>query len=155
MAYMTKDGSGPFANKAGEYCGSHQICDNLDRPLKQSQTADCPVIAEGSLFDFDEAFLDEFLNDENAFVLDEQACVRQMSHVQSGDDSPESHTGGANRHPDWSQVRAGRPQACPHGSTEEMEVAGFVGLYLIADRTDSLPEGAYEIPTPDSLKEPV
>ena len=25
MAYMTKDGKGPYPNKAGEYCGNHLV----------------------------------------------------------------------------------------------------------------------------------
>lgn len=50
--------------------------------------------------------------------------------------------------------RRGRPHACKAGTIEEMEAAGWFGLYLKEDQKVPLPSGAIEIPTPPELMEP-
>ncbi len=41
MAYMTKEGKGPYPNKAGEFCGNHLVgskpCPAYDESLQQTE----------------------------------------------------------------------------------------------------------------------
>ena len=37
MAYMTKDGEGPYPNKAGEYCGNHRPKSPMCRGCKEAR----------------------------------------------------------------------------------------------------------------------
>lgn len=81
MAYMT----GPYPNKAGEYCGNHQPGLDAVRP----------------------------------------------------------------------EMRLGRPRSCKAGTTEELEVRGWFGLYLKEDQPhEAWRDNVVEIPTPPELQEP-
>lgn len=107
MAYLTKDGKGPYPNKAGEYCGNYN---------------------PNSYF--------------HEYTDLEKFCEQPHNEEEK------------KRHREWlSKMRFGRPRPCKAGTTEEMEVMGWVGLYLKEDSTFLLP-GATTVPTPPELMEP-
>ncbi len=56
-------------------------------------------------------------------------------------------------HPDFSEVRRGRPRPAGGRTSAEMADDGWIGLYLIRERR--VPFGATEVPAPEWMTEPV
>ncbi len=80
MAYKTKDGKGPYPNRAGEFCSNHQ----------PGELAICRF-------------------DQSQAEAEQSQC-------------------------DWlANKRFGRPAKCQAGTSDEMAVMGFVGVYLKKD----------------------